>query len=205
MESEATMKEKIKGMESQIITTDSEEYQKLRGDNKKLIQQNLSYEHEIAKLREKIKAMSEQLHKISLDEEIIKNELLKELNDVQKLKSQLNRDTKKVELEKYIRKNLIFRIDLQNEKKKLIKMSLVEEDKTKQDKIAKNVTIDPLSRAQNYKEEQGESPAKANPTKKLRKIQPSNVRTKFTKQIEIVEDENGVIEEESVFKSKQSK
>jgi len=99
-ENEKNFKEKITTLESQLKRTQTEQFTKLREDNKHLIAENADLKKNSEKLLERNRVLGLNLDKIMRDEELLKNSLMKEFEDVQIIKAQLDNEQKSIELER---------------------------------------------------------------------------------------------------------
>ena len=101
-ENEKGLRDEIASLEAQVKSTQTEQFMKLKYDNKKLIQESTELYKENAKLREKNKSLNLMFDKVSREEELVKNSLLKELEELQNIRSQLDNELKRIEIEKYV-------------------------------------------------------------------------------------------------------
>ncbi len=129
-ESEKVMRDEIAALEAQVRSTQTEQFTKLREDNKQLIQDSMGLRRENDMLREKNRTLAQTVGSISHEEESIKDSLMKELNEVQGAKIRLDTELKRAEVEKYwLMRGENGRVELEALRKQLIKQTLKEEKK----------------------------------------------------------------------------
>ncbi len=80
--------------------TQTEQFARLRGDNKRLVEDSVALQEENQRLKDKCRSLAQRFDRVAREEELIKNSLMKELDDVKGLKVQLAAELKRAEIEK---------------------------------------------------------------------------------------------------------
>jgi hypothetical protein len=114
-ESEKKLREEIASLEQKVKSTQTEEFMKLREDNKRLIQDHISLTENNAALKEKCHGLTQEFAKISKEHEALKQELLQELDDVHYIKAQCAAEAQKLDCERYV---ICLRVAAPSSKKK---------------------------------------------------------------------------------------
>ena len=101
-ELEKMYKEEISNLEAEVKRTKTEEFVRLRDDNKKLIEENICLKKHSENLEGKIKLFNQSFSETSKEVEDLKNLLLTELDNAKLLMITLNNEKKIIDLEKYL-------------------------------------------------------------------------------------------------------